>query len=69
MRISAIAILVALFLLPAAVFGQSQEVMDAHNRVNELYSEGRYQKAINKLKLTGRLRPGPLHWVGAARRE
>ena len=46
MRISAIAILVALFLWPAAVFGQSPEFTDAYNRVNELYAEGRYQEAI-----------------------
>ena len=46
MRISHIAILVALFLWPAAVFGQSPELMDAYNRVNELYAEGRYQEAI-----------------------
>ena len=46
MRISAIAILVALFLWPAAVFGQSPELMDAYNRVGELYAEGRYQEAI-----------------------
>ena len=37
---------VALFLWPAAVFGQSPELMDAYNRVNELYAEGRYQEAI-----------------------
>ena len=37
-------ILVALFLWPAAVFGQSPELMDAYNRVNELYAEGRYQE-------------------------
>jgi hypothetical protein len=46
MRISAIAILVALFLWPAAVFGQSPELTDAYNRVNELYAEGRYQEAV-----------------------
>ena len=46
MRISAIAILVVLFLWPAGVFGQSPELMDAYNRVNELYVEGRYQEAI-----------------------
>jgi len=46
MRISAIAILVALFLWPAAVFGQSPELTDAYNRVGELYAEGRYQEAI-----------------------
>ena len=46
MRISAITILVALFLWPAAVFGQSPELMDAYDRVGELYAEGRYQEAI-----------------------
>ena len=46
MRISAIAILVALFLWPAAVFGQSPELMDALDRMTELYAEGRYQEAI-----------------------
>ena len=46
MRISAIAILVALFLWPAAVFGQSPELMDAYNRANELSAEGRYREAI-----------------------
>ena len=46
MRISAIAILVVLFLWPAAVFGQSPELMDAYNRANELSDEGRYQEAI-----------------------
>ncbi len=46
MRISAIAILVILFLWPAAVFGQSPELMDAYNRANELSDEGRYQEAI-----------------------
>ena len=46
MRISAIAILVAVFLWPAAVFGQSPELMDAYNRANELTGEGRYQEAI-----------------------
>ena len=45
MRISAIAILVALFLWPAAVFGQSPEFMGAYNRANELSAEGRYQEA------------------------
>jgi len=47
MRISAIAILVALFLWPAAVFGQSPELMDAYNRANEMSAEGRYQEAIS----------------------
>ncbi len=46
MRISAIAILVALFLWPAAVFGQSLKFIDAFNRVDKLYVEGRYQEAI-----------------------
>ena len=46
MRVSAIAILVALFLWPATVFGQSPELTDAYNRANELYAEGRYQEAI-----------------------
>ena len=46
MRISAIAILVALFLWPAAVFGQSPELMDAYDRSKELSAEGRYQEAI-----------------------
>ena len=46
MRISAIAILVALFLWPAAVFGQSPELMDAYNRANELRAEARYPEAI-----------------------
>jgi hypothetical protein len=41
MRISAIAIMVALFLWPAAVFGQSPELTDAYNRVDELSAEGR----------------------------
>ena len=45
MRISAIAILVTLFLWPAAVFGQSPELMDAYNQVNRLYTEGRYAEA------------------------
>ena len=39
-------ILVALFLWPAAVLGQSPEFTDAYNRVNELYAEGRYQEAV-----------------------
>jgi tetratricopeptide (TPR) repeat protein len=46
MRVSAIPILVALFLWPVAVFGQSPELVDAYNRVNELYAEGRYQQAF-----------------------
>ena len=46
MRISAIAILVALFLWPAAVFGQSLKFIDAFNRGDKLYVEGRYQEAI-----------------------
>jgi len=46
MRISHIAILVALFLWPAAVFGQSPELMDAYDRSKELSAEGRYQEAI-----------------------
>ena len=46
MRISAIVILVALFLWPAAVFGQSPEFWDAYDRANELSAEGRYQEAI-----------------------
>ncbi len=37
---------VALFLWPAAVFGQSPELMDAYNRANELSGEGSYQEAI-----------------------
>ena len=64
MRISAIAILVALFLWPAAVFGQSPELMDAYNRVNELYAEGRYQEAILFAKAALRLSErefGPAH--------
>ena len=50
MRISAIAILVALFLWPAAVFGQSPELMDAYNRANELSDEGRYDEVEPLLK-------------------
>ena len=64
MRISAIAILVVLFLWPAAVFGQSPELMDAYNRANELSAEGRYQEAIpfakEALRLTER-EFGPAH--------
>jgi hypothetical protein len=55
MRISAISILVALFLWPAAVFGQSPEFTDAYNRVNELYAEGRYQEACPSSKHLGHL--------------
>ena len=55
MRISAIAILVALFLWPGAVFGQSPEFMDAYNRANELSGEGRYQEAIYFAKEAFRL--------------
>jgi len=55
MRISAIAILVALFLWPAAVFGQSPELMDAYNQANELSAEGRYQEAIPFAKEAVRL--------------
>ena len=51
MHISAIAILVALFLWPAAALGQSPELMDAYNRVNELYAEGRYAEAEPLYKL------------------
>ena len=64
MRISAIAILVALFLWPAAVFGQSPELMDAYNRANELSDEGRYQEAIPFAKEALRLSErefGPAH--------
>ena len=64
MRISAIAILVALFLWPAAVFGQSPEFTDAHNRANELSAEGRYQEAIPFAKEALRLSErefGPAH--------
>jgi tetratricopeptide (TPR) repeat protein len=39
-------ILVALFLWPAAVFGQSPELTDAFNRRKELVAEGRYQEAF-----------------------
>ena len=51
MRISAIAILVALLLWPAAVFGQSPELMDAYNRANELSGEGRYQECPSSYNL------------------
>ena len=52
MRISAIAILVALFLWPAAVFGQSPELMDAYNRGNELSAEGRPLKRFTFQRVT-----------------
>ena len=51
-------ILVALFLWPAAVFGQSPELIDAYNRANELSGEGRYQEAIPFAKEALRLSEG-----------
>jgi tetratricopeptide (TPR) repeat protein len=56
--------LVALFLWPAAVFGQSPELMDAYNRANDLSAEGRYQAAIPFAKKALRLSErefGPNH--------
>jgi tetratricopeptide (TPR) repeat protein len=46
MRISAIAIVVALFLWPAAVFGQSPELTDAFGSYEELYDQRRYHEAL-----------------------
>ncbi len=41
-----LSVLVALVLWPAAAQGQSVEFRNAHNRVGELYAQGRYQEAL-----------------------
>ena len=41
-----LSVVLVLALWPAAAHGQGDELMEAYDRFNELYAEGRYQEAI-----------------------